>query len=372
MSQDGNTFYASSNDAAYSFDYNSSARSVSNRKIVVTNLTQPNDHVTRTLLLPRKVTGMLVVSRGSSENIDFQASELNSQLSTVKAFNLTASNGTAYNYITDGELLGWGLRNEVGIGEHPTSGGIWGVENSADQLNRTGVDIHEDNPGEELNFLGYLNGTKGPFQGQNFGYPWCFSTWTTQSLPESGNLTVGSQFAVDASPDSNNENRTDEYCAAQAPPRLVFQAHMAPLDIKWNTSTEAWVTFHGSWDRSEPVGYRVSTVGFNDNGDPTEPANSTKAETPIVWNADNSKCPDDCFRPVAMAIDSSGRIFFSSDSTGEIYMITKTANSSSNQPSTGGSGSSNGSGGTSGGEALLPSLGALVVCFVLALAAYMV
>jgi hypothetical protein len=34
----------------------------------------------------------------------------------------------------------------VGIAEHPVSGGIYSVENSADQITRMGVDVHQDNP----------------------------------------------------------------------------------------------------------------------------------------------------------------------------------------------------------------------------------
>lgn len=43
-----------------------------------------------------------------------------------------------------------------------------------------------------------------------------------------------------------------------------------------------------------------------------------------MTNADNSKCPDSCFRPVGLALDSKGRVFMSSDSTGEIYVLAKT------------------------------------------------
>lgn len=45
-----------------------------------------------------------------------------------------------------------------------------------------------------------------------------------------------------------NNTVNDTFCAERTPPRLTFQAHMAPLDIKFNDSaSEAWVTFHGSW-----------------------------------------------------------------------------------------------------------------------------
>lgn len=41
-------------------------------------------------------------------------------------------------------------------------------------------------------------------------------------------------------------------------------------------------------------------------------------------NADINDCPSGCFRPVGLAWDAQGRLFMSSDSTGEIYVITRT------------------------------------------------
>lgn len=42
-------------------------------------------------------------------------------------------------------------------------------------------------------------------------------------------------------------------------------------------------------------------------------------------NADVTTCyNDDCFRPVGLAWDKKGRLFMSSDQTGEIYVITRT------------------------------------------------
>jgi len=326
LSSDGKTLYASSTSNLYSWDYDASSRTVSNRQTVVTNMTT-DDHTTRTLLLSRKVPGMMVVTRGSTSNIDFEATSLASGHSQVKAFNLGNLTNT-YDFDTDGLRLGWGLRNDVGVAEHPESGGIYAVENSADQLTRMGVDIHENNPAEELNFLGYLNGTVEPQQGQNFGYPWCFSAWDVGELPDNGNLSVGSQFAIDASPASNNENKTDAYCATQVPARLVFEAHMAPLDIKFNNSgREAWITFHGSWDRTEPVGYKVSLVAFGEDGEPVDSLQSTTAATDIFSNQNITVCPDDCFRPVGMAIDSTGQIYVSSDASGEVYLITRAQSS---------------------------------------------
>jgi len=326
LSSDGKTLYASSAEDVYSWSYNGSARTTSDQTNVVTNMAG-TDHTTRTLLLPNKAPGLLVITRGSVSNIDFEATSLSSGHSQVKAFNLQNRTGV-YDFDSAGLRLGWGLRNDVGIAEHPGSGGIYTVENSADQVTRMGVDIHQNNPAEEMNFLGYLNGTKYPPQGGNFGYPWCFSAWNLTELPDNGNLSVGSQFAIDASSASDNQNRTDAYCAQQLPARLVFQAHMAPLDIKFNNSgQEAWITFHGSWDRTDPVGYKVSVVAFNKDGEPVDRLQSLTATRDIFANQDNSKCPNDCFRPAGMAIDSQGRIYVSSDASGEVYLISKVSGS---------------------------------------------
>lgn len=133
---------------------------------------------------------------------------------------------------------------------------------------------------------------------------------------------------------------------------------MAPLDIKFNSNgTEAYIAFHGSCksqtttspclpgslsqctkrnkertltystphpagNRNDPVGYKLSVVSFA-NGQPVEPPTSTTAAKDILSNADLSACPGKCFRPVGLAIDDKGRIFMSSDSTGEIYVLQK-------------------------------------------------
>ena len=323
-----------------------------------------DDHTTRTLLLSKQVPGLLLVSRGSTSNIDIEAASLASGHSQIKAFNLHNMSSTAYDFDTSGLRLGWGLRNSVGVSEHPITGGIYSVENSADQITRDGEDVHENNPGEEMNFHGYLNGTKYAPQGGNYGYPWCFSAWNVSELPDHGHLKVGSQFALSASNYPNDQNKTDAYCAAQNAPRLTFQAHMAPLDIKFNnTGMEAWVTYHGSWDRTNPVGYKMSVIDFA-NGEPTAPATSMTAIKDIFWNANNSVCPGSCFRPVGMAFDGQGRLFVSSDATGEIYMITRdhaaSETSSSSPTASSGTATSTSTGSqassTSGGRSLVTDI----------------
>ena len=78
-----------------------------------------------------------------------------------------------------------------------------------------------------------------------------------------------------------------------------------------------------SRNREDPVGYKVSFIQFDGNGSPTAATNSTTAAVDIVSNPDLTQCPDGCFRPAGLAWDSQGRLFFSSDATGEIYVITR-------------------------------------------------
>lgn len=202
------------------------------------------DHTTRTLLMSEKQPGILVVSRGSNSNIDIEAESLASGRSQIKAFdtNNFTSDSQPYEFTSSGRLLGWGLRNSVGVAEEPLTGGVYSVENSADEVDRDGVDIHQNNPGEEMNYLGFLNGST-EHQGGNYGYPYCYALWNA-SIPDHAGLTVGSQFSLE-----QNATINDTFCAQdRVAPRLTFQAHMAPLDIIFlGNGTSAFVSFHGSW-----------------------------------------------------------------------------------------------------------------------------
>lgn len=334
----------------YRWPYNAADGTVGNSETLITNMSN-TDHVSRTLLVSQKANNTLVVSRGSSENMDLVAQQLNSGRSQIRAFdigNLPA--GRPYDYSSEGRLLGWGLRNSVGVAEHPVTGGIFSVENSADQVDRDGTDIHQDNPGEEMNYHGFLNGSTED-QGGNYGYPDCFALWGTD-IPDVGSMTVGSQFAL-----SPNTTFNDTTCATDfVSPRLTFQAHTAPLDILFDIhGTVAYITFHGSWDRTGAVGYKLSTVPFATNGQPSAPSYSTNSTSDILSNADLSKCPDGCFRPVGLAWDGQGRLFMSSDTTGEIYVLQQSEISASGGGGGGGIGTPTASPSASGSGTLVTS-----------------
>lgn len=173
--------------------------------------------------------------------MDDRAQDISTGVSQIRAFDMATLPSTPYDYASTGTRLGWGLRNSVGVAEEPTTGGIFSVENSVDEITRDGTDVHQDNPGEEMNFHGFLNGSTEN-QGGNYGYPDCFALWDTD-IPDLGVLDVGSQF-----PQSQNSTLNDTTCNDdRVLPRLTWQAHMAPLDIIFTPDgSEAYVSFHGS------------------------------------------------------------------------------------------------------------------------------
>lgn len=67
-----------------------------------------------------------------------QAQNLSSGLGQVKAFNLEnfSSASEPFDFSSSGTLLGWGLNNAVGLGEHPKTGGIFSMDNGQDNLTR--------------------------------------------------------------------------------------------------------------------------------------------------------------------------------------------------------------------------------------------
>lgn len=85
-----------------------------------------------------------------------------------------------------------------------------------------------------------------------------------------------------------------------------------------------------------------------------EPSTSKDAAIDIVQDADVSSCYNsECFRPVGLAWDSKGRLYFSSDETGEIWAILREDGISTNSakaPKHGLTGSGGGSG-SGGGDA---------------------
>lgn len=65
-----------------------------------------------------------------------------------------------------------------------------------------------------------------------------------------------------------------------------------------------------------------------ENGEPVAASDDSTAAIDIFANVDNNACPDNCFRPAGLAFDNQGRLFMSSDATGEIYVISRSSTTS--------------------------------------------
>lgn len=318
----GTQIYASSVDTVFRYEWNPSTRTVSGNEQIVTGMDLAANHKTRTL----DISGTyLLVSSGASENLETEATSPSHGTAQIRRFaiNSTVPSG-GYTWF-QGELVAVGMRNAVGIAV--AGNNLWTVENSADELNYTSgsqlVDIHEDNPAEELNVVDLSD------IGHSYGYPECFTAWDMKEVIPDSALNTGDQFSI-------VPNVTDAQCGNTTfnkAPRLSMQAHSAPLDIvfykapsnvtavtvKPEYNSHAFVSFHGSWNRDPPTGYGIVRIPWSGN-EPTAQPNAKDGYS-FVLQGDLTRCPDGCFRPVGLAFDSTGRLFGSSDSTGEIFII---------------------------------------------------
>ncbi|KAL8660626.1 MAG: hypothetical protein Q9202_006371 [Teloschistes flavicans] len=336
LSNDGKTLYASSAEAVFSWPYDAGKSSASGigRDIIDITHTSDGDHITRTLLFAKKQKNTMIVSRGSESNVDFNSLDLSTGHCQIKSFPVN-NDQAVQNFNTTGKLLGWGLRNSVGVAEHPVTGGIYSVDMGMDYATRDGKDISQNNPGDELNFHGIIGKKNDLNQGLNHGYPYCHTAWDVNTIPNKGDLTVGNQFLVGDTNDTfvANDTMNDAVCVHErAGPVLALPPHQAPIDLKFTADgAQAFISFHGSWDRNGSVGYKVSKVDFAHGSPVKTPSQSHSAITDIMSNVDVRKCGQivpyvwnkDCFRPAGLAFDKAGRLFMSSDETGEIWVITK-------------------------------------------------
>ena len=183
------------------------------------------------------------------------------------------------------EVFASGVRNTVGFTWHPQTGNIWFTDNGRDMMG-------DDIPPCELNTADKA--------GMHFGYPYCHGG--TIKDPEFGNKRPCSDFTV---------------------PAQNLGPHTAPLGLKFYTGTmfpeeyrnQIFVAEHGSWNRSKKIGYRLSLVRLDANGQAV--SYSTFAQgwlnetTQKAWG-----------RPVDVLVLPDGSLLVSDDQANLIYRIT--------------------------------------------------
>ncbi len=173
--------------------------------------------------------------------------------------------------------------------------------------------------------------------GTSHGYPFCFVA----------QLVSGVQPGVQLSSQIfKNNPHDDAWCQTPAnalAPVTFMQAHTAPMDIVFYTGpfgalpdrwkNGAFVSLHGSWDRTTATGYKVVWVPFNADGTAPLPTNGGGATTftfDVVFGKTGDKVANSTetwndgqqVRPVGIAVSPmDGALYISSDTNGRIYRV---------------------------------------------------
>jgi len=240
------------------------------------DLPDAGQHPNRTLAF--SPNGELYLSVGSTCNA---APEPNPESATMLKVKTDGSGRT---------IFATGLRNTIGFAWHPEDGALHGMDHGIDWLG-------DDAQREELNVLK---------EGKKYGWPFVFEN--------------GQRNPAD-NPKETTGLTWEEYAKTCEPPVLTATAHSAPMALLFYTGTQfpkeyrgaAFVTFHGSWNRSEPSGYKVAHVRVEDG----KPAAFEDFITGFLVQEDKAQFG----RPCGLALAPDGSLFLSDDGGGVIYRI---------------------------------------------------
>ncbi|GCC50552.1 sorbosone dehydrogenase [Chryseotalea sanaruensis] len=216
--------------------------------------------------------GRLYVPVGAPCNICKSEKEIYASITSIK------KDGS------DLQIYANGVRNSVGFTWHPETKEMWFTDNGRDMLG-------DDIPPCELNRV-----TEA---GLHFGYPYCHGG--TISDPEFGK---------------------GQSCEKFIKPAQTLGPHVAPLGLKFYTGDnfpeqyrdQLFIAEHGSWNRAQKIGYRISMV------------NVENASTATTYETFASGWLDEAEqkswgRPVDILVLEDGSMFVSDDQAGVIYRI---------------------------------------------------
>lgn len=223
-------------------------------------------HYTRSIVFDN--LGKLYVSVGSTCDVCFEKDSRNG------AVLLSDSEGTT------SEVFANGLRNTVFLKINQESGEVWGTE--------MGRDFLGDNlPPDEVNII-----RKG-----DYGWPVCF-----------GDKVFDKDF-----------NKKAVSCSETIAPVYNIPAHSAPLGLAFIKSAifpDTWqgdllVSYHGSWNRTVPTGYKIARLSISDG--------KVVGESDFISGfLQGSQAIG---RPVDLEFDTEGFLYISDDKSGNIYIV---------------------------------------------------
>src|SRR3990167_3276890 len=263
--------YIAETDKVVMYDYDEKNLKLKNPKDIV-DLPSAGGHTTRTLMfLPYSNENKLLISVVNADGSDLQT-------------------------------YARGLRNSVFMAIHPVNGKIWATE--------MGRDLLGDNlPPDEINIIdegspSAVSGQNSEHEALNFGWPICY-----------GKNIHDTDF------DKNPYIRNPCEEPFETESYIDIPAHSAPLGLAFFPE-EGWpenywhnllVAYHGSWNRTEPTGYKIVRYMLDANG------KYIGVEDFIVGWLDGNTALG---RPVDIIIQPGGTIFISDDKAGVIYRVT--------------------------------------------------
>lgn len=273
---DGN-LYVANQDALVRFDYQEGQTEASGPPTKVTDLPSAiNHHWTKALTISPDGR-FLYVGIGSNSNITERGME--AEVDRALVWQIDAETGAYKPYAT-------GLRNPTALAIQPGSGQLWAVVNERDEL---GEDLVPD----------YLTSVR-----EDGFYGWPYSYWG-QNV------------------DDRVRPQDPEKVASAITPDYALGSHVAALGLDFSMpvmggefAEGVFIGEHGSWNRKNPVGYKVIFVPFS-NGAPSGPP----VDFVTGFRTDDGKTRG---RPVGVTVDPRGALIVADDLANTVWRVTRT------------------------------------------------
>ena len=270
-----NVLYVANQDALVRFDYEEGQTRASGPPEKVVDLPSAINHHWTKAMTASADGRFVYVGIGSNSNITERG--MAAEVDRALIWEINVETGHYKPYAT-------GLRNPSALATQPGTGQIWAAVNERDEM---GEDLTPD----------YLTSVR---EGGFYGWPYAY--WGQNEDPR-----VRPQ-----NPDK---------VAASIIPDYSLGAHVAALGLDFSTpamgpdfADGAFVGEHGSWNRKEPVGYKVVFVPFSNGrpaGDPID----------FVFNflGEDGKTRG---RPVGVTVDPAGALIVADDLSNTIWRVT--------------------------------------------------
>jgi glucose/arabinose dehydrogenase len=274
----GNALYVANQDALVRFDYQEGQLRASGPPTTVTQLPSELNHHWTKALTASADGQYLYVGIGSNSNITERG--MTAEAERAMVWQVDARTGAHRTYAS-------GLRNPTALATQPETGRLWAVVNERDEI---GPDLVPD----------YLTAVR---EGGFYGWP--YSYW-------------GSNV------DTRVQPHDAKKVAAAIRPDYSLGAHVAALGLAFSTpamgarfADGVFVGEHGSWNRGDPVGYKVVFVPFRDGrpaGDPIDFVTGFRDPDGKTYG-----------RPVGVTVDPRGALIVADDLSNTVWRVTPTA-----------------------------------------------